>query len=82
MVLMVHFLHRHVRDTAVILEEVTPPHPRSPHFDMLVIWGALNCRHTNTAKCAMGEEQKLRCLASENIRESTARDFQYYGRLL
>ena len=25
----VHFLHRHVRDTVVILEEVTPPpHPR------------------------------------------------------
>ena len=26
-----HFWHRHVRDTVVILEEGTLPHPRCPH---------------------------------------------------
>ena len=38
----VNFWNRHVRDTVVILEEVTPPHPRYPLCDMMVPWKALN----------------------------------------
>ena len=32
----VHFLHRHILDTMVILEEVNLPHPRCTQCDMLV----------------------------------------------
>ena len=32
----VYFLHRHVRDTVVVLEEGNLPHPRCPRCDMLV----------------------------------------------
>ena len=38
----VHFWHRHVRDTVLILEEGNLPHPRCPLCDMLVLWKALN----------------------------------------
>ena len=56
----VHFLHRHVRDTVVVLEEVNLPHPRFPRCDMMVPWHALNWKHLATAQCARGGEQKIR----------------------
>ena len=34
----VHFLHRNVLDTVVILEEVNLPHPRCTRCFMLVPW--------------------------------------------
>ena len=45
----VHFLHRHVRDFVIILEEGNLPHPRFPHCNMLLPWRALNGRHLATA---------------------------------
>ena len=66
--LRVHFLHCHVRDTMVILEEVNLPHTGCLCCDMLVPWEALNGCHTTTTQCAKGakrEELTWRCLLAE-----------------
>ena len=44
----VHFLHRHVRDTVVILEEEYLPNPQFFLCDILVPWKALNGNHRRT----------------------------------
>ena len=75
----VHFLHWHVRDTVVILEEGNPPHPQCPQCDMLVPWRTLNGRHLNTAQCSRGAERNRRRLAEEELRERSERAFQAYG---
>ena len=54
----VHFVHRHVQDTVVMLEEGNLPHPRSPRCDMQVPRKALNGSHLGTAQCAKGAEAK------------------------
>ena len=64
----VHFLHRHVQDTLVILKEGNPPHPWCPQCDMLFPWRALNGRHLVTAHCARGAERKRRRLVEEELR--------------
>ena len=74
-----HFLHRHVLDTVVILEEGNPPHPRCPRCNMLVPWNTLNERNPATAQCARGAEQKRRRLAEAELRDSTKKDFEAYG---
>ena len=60
-----HFMHRHVQDNVVILEDWNLPHPRCPLSDMLVPWGTLNGRHISTAQCARGAYRKRRRLADE-----------------
>ena len=45
----VHFVHRHVYDTVVILEEGNLPLPRCPRCDLQVPRRALNGRHLGTA---------------------------------
>ena len=50
----VHFLHRHVRDTVIILEEGNLPHPRCPMCDIIVPWKSLNRRHITTIQCTKG----------------------------
>ena len=54
----VNFIHRHVKDTMVILEEGNLPHPLFPHCNMLVSWNVLNGRHLATVQCAKREERK------------------------
>ena len=76
----VQFLHRHVRDTVIILEEGNHPHPRCLRCDMLVPWKELNGRHITTAQCTEGVKRKRRQLAAEEMRESAERAFQAYGR--
>ena len=76
----VQFLHRHVRDTVIILEEGNHPHPRCLRCDMLVPWKELNGRHITTAQCTEGVKRKRRQLAAEKMRESATRAFQDYGR--
>ena len=78
----VHFFHRHVQDTVIILEEGNLPNPRCPHCNMLVPWRALNRSHLATTQCTKGEERKRRQLAEEELRESSWRTFQAYGELL
>ena len=52
----VHFLHWHVHDTVVILEEGNLPLPRCPQCDLRVPRRALNGRHPGTAQCRAGAE--------------------------
>ena len=77
-----HFLHCHVRDTMLILEEVNLTHPQCLHWDMLVPWVELSGCLTNTDHCTKGAEQKRYSLAAEVIQVSMGRDFQAYGRPL
>ena len=75
MVLGVHLLPIHVRYTLVILDEGNLPHPWCPRCDILVPWVVLNGRHATNTKCARGAEKKWRRMASEEMRDSTARAF-------
>ena len=59
----VHFVHRHVHDTVVILEEGNLPLPRCPRCDLQVSRKALNRRHLGTSQCRTGTERKRRRLA-------------------
>ena len=45
----VHFFHRHVQDTVIILEKGNLHHPWCPRYNILVPWKALNRRHLATA---------------------------------
>ena len=71
----VHFVHQHVLDTVVILEEGNFPHPRCARCDMQVTRRALNGRHPGTAQCLKGEERKRRRLAEAETRENSQRSF-------
>ena len=74
----VHFVHRHVLDTMVILEEENFPHPRCTRCNMIVPWRALNGRHPGTAQFNKGAERKRRRLAEVETRESKERAFEAY----
>ena len=65
--LIVHFLHRHIRYTMVVLEEGKLLHPKCPRCYIMVAWEALNGRQTTT---------------TQEIRAITERDFQAYSRPL
>ena len=80
--MQVHFLHRHVLDTVVILEEGNFPHPRCALCNMPVPQRALNGRHPGTAQCKRGAERKRRQLAEAETRESTERAVEAYGELI
>ena len=60
----VYFLHKPIQDTMIILEEVNLLPTWCPQCDMMVLWKALNVRHTTTAQCAKGVERK-RCNLAE-----------------
>ena len=49
---------------------------------MLVLWKVLNGRHTTTAQCSKGVEQKRWRLVVVETMESVERDFQAYVRPL
>ena len=74
----VHFLHRHVLDTVVILEEGNSPHPRCARCDMQVPRRALNGRHLGTVQCTKGAERKRRRLAETETWENSERAFKAY----
>ena len=76
--MQVHFLHRHVLDTVVMLEEGNFSHPRCARCDMQVPWEALNGGHLGTAQCAKGAERKRRRLAETETRENSERAFKAY----
>ena len=73
-----HFLHRHVLDTVVILEDGNFPHPWCTRCDMLVPRQALSRRYPDTAQCARGADRKRRRLAEVETRESLARSSEAY----
>ena len=73
-----HFVHRHVQDTVVMLEEGNSPHPRCAKCDMQVPRKALNGHHLGTAQCAKGAEQKQRRLEETETRENLEQAFHAY----
>ena len=76
----VHFLHQHVHNTVVILEEGNLPLPRCPRCDLQVSRKALNGRHLETNQCKKGAERKLRRLAAAEGEAATERAFHAYGK--
>ena len=76
----VHFMHRHIQETVVMLEEGNLPHPRCPRCDMQVPKKALNGRHLGTVQCAKGTEWKRRWLTKTETRENLERAFHAYGK--
>ena len=91
----VHFLHRHVHDTVVILEEGNLPLPWCPRCDLQVSRKALNGRHLGTLQCKKGVERKRQQLAETETPENAewafhtyrkpteaVSEFRYLGRLL
>ena len=77
-----HFVHRNVNDTVVMLEEGNLPLPRYPRCDLQVTRKALNGRHLVTLQCKKGAERKQRRLAETETRENADRAFHAYGKLM
>ena len=75
----VHFVHRHVHNTVVILEEGNPPLPRCPRCDLQVSRKALNGRHLETSQCRKGIERKRRRLAEAELVATSEKAFHAYG---
>ena len=80
--MQVKFLHRHVLDTVVILDEGNLPHPQCARCGMLVSRKDLNGRHPATSQCARVAERKMRWLTEAETRESVERDFEAYGEMI
>ena len=80
--LQIHLVHRHVRDTVVILEGGNHPHPRCPVCDMFITWAALNCHHPVMSLCVQGAESNIRRVAEDEHRVGTVTMFQAYDRPL
>ena len=76
--IQVHFVHRNVLDTVVMLEEGNYPHPRWAQCDMQVPQRALNGWHPGTTQCLKGAERKRRRLAETETRENSERVFEAY----
>ena len=76
----VHFVHWHVHNTVVILEEGNLPLPRCPWCDLQVSRKALNRRHLGTNQCRMGTERKRRRLAEAEMQKTSERAFHAYGK--
>ena len=74
----VHFVHRHVLDTVVILEEGNFPHPRCARCNMLVPQRALNGWHPGIEQCNKRAKRKRQQLAEAETRESTNQAFEAY----
>ena len=79
-VMRVHFVHRHVHDTVVILEEGNLPLPRCSRCDLQVSRKALNGRHLETNQCRTGAKRKIRRLAAAEGEVATERAFHAYGK--
>ena len=75
----VHFVHRHVHDTVVILEEGNLPLPQCPRCNLQVSREALNGRHLETNQCKTGAERKLRRLAAAEVETTLEKAFHAYG---
>ena len=77
--MQVYLWHRHIRNTMVILEEGSLPHPLCPLCDMMVSWWYLNGTHRRIAQYKKGEDQKIWRLAAEEERAVTSSSFSAYG---
>ena len=75
----VHFVHRHVQDTLVILEEGNQCHLQCSKFNIFLSCRALNVRHPTTEICRRGEEHKHRQLEAEEVRAGDETALTAYG---
>ena len=75
----VHFVHPHVLNIVVMLEEGNLPHPRCARCNMQVPHRALNRRIQGTAQCLKGAERKRRRLAEKDTRNNLEQAFEAYG---
>ena len=76
----VHFVHRHVQDIVVMLEEGNFSYPRCARCDMQVPRKALNGHRLGTKQCEKRVEQKQRRLAETETRGNLERAFHAYGK--
>ena len=76
--MQVQFVHQHVHDTVVMLEEGNLPLPRCPRCNLQVSSKALNGRHLETIQCRTGTERKQRRLAEAEMRENSERALRRY----
>ena len=67
----VHFMHRHVHDTVVMLEEGNLSLPRCPRCDLQVSRKTPNGRHLGTLQCQKGAERKRRRLTETETQKNT-----------
>ena len=58
-------MHRHVRDTVVIVKESSLPHPHCTLCDMIVLYASMNRRNLNTAQCSKVADSKHHRVAVE-----------------
>ena len=77
--MQVHFVHRHVHNTLVIMEEVNLFLPRCPRCDLQVSRKAINGLHLGTSQCRTGTEPKRRRLVEVEMRVTSEREFHAYG---
>ena len=77
--LRVHFVHRHVWDTIVMVGEGNRPYHQCPKCDMSVLHKAPSCRHLFKDFCSSGEERKRRRLTEEEAQAGTERAITAYG---
>ena len=76
----VHFVHRHIHDTVVMLDQGNLPIPRCPRCDLQVPRKALSGRYLGTLPCQKGSERKRRRLAETETWENAERAFHAYGK--
>ena len=76
--LQVHFVHCHVREILVVLEEGNHPLRRCPKCDIFVMWWNLSGNHQVTAMCARGADWWLKRLREEEAQLSTVVAFEVY----
>ena len=77
--LRIHFMHRHVEDTILILSEVAIPHPRCDQYDIFIPREALATGHLGTAIWA---EQKSRRIVSADAQEKSGTKFREWYHVL
>ena len=75
----VHFVHRHVHDTVVILEEGNIPLPRFPRCDLQVSRKALNGRHLDTNQFKKGADRKQWRTVAAEVETTSEKAFHAYG---
>ena len=76
--LRVHFLHRPMLYTIVVLEEGNHLLQHCPKCDMCFLWELLKQRHMDKAMCAKGEERKCSRRVEEEAQARNMVSFPAY----
>ena len=76
----VHFVHQHVQDTVVMLEEGNLPLPQFFRCDLQVTRKALNGCHMGTLQCKKGGGAEAAMVGRDRDAGNTERAFHAYGK--